>query len=129
MNAVYLALKWFLYLTCLALGPILGFLLSGLWAEGANTFWKKIDYFPLPVEKIASMQRSGNEFWVQADDNAIYHIRIRVKKVQCVGRKTIISQSLRRSILIPMKLATIKINVKTGALCGLYFVRSRCVLL
>jgi len=66
--------KWILYLSCLALGPILGFYLSGLWAEGANTFWKQINYFPLRVEKIASMESSGDEFWVEASDNALYHI-------------------------------------------------------
>jgi hypothetical protein len=80
--------KWLIYLSCLVLGPISGFLLSGLWAEGANTFWKKIDYFPLRVERIASMQHSGDEFWVQADDHAVYHILYPCEGNQICWQKT-----------------------------------------
>jgi hypothetical protein len=65
----------FLLVGIMILSPIFGCLLSGLWAEGGNTFWKRIDYFPLPAEKLDSMQPSVNEFWVEANGGTTYHIR------------------------------------------------------
>jgi hypothetical protein len=65
--------KFLFFLGCFILGPILGWLVSVLWFEGANTFWKQVDYFPLPVEKI--IQSTGNEFWVEANGGIVYHIQ------------------------------------------------------
>jgi|GEM_PF-2035697 len=61
-------------LSCVILGPLLGFLLITLWFAGGNTFWKQIEYFPYPVAKILTLQPYGNEFWVTTTDNATYHI-------------------------------------------------------
>ncbi|HND50288.1 MAG TPA: hypothetical protein PLL95_17095, partial [Anaerolineales bacterium] len=44
--------------------PIFGCLSSIFWASGGNTFWKPINYFPLPVENVLYMDSHGNEFWV-----------------------------------------------------------------
>jgi hypothetical protein len=62
------------FLSCIILGPLAGFLLTSFWFAGGNTFWKQIDYFPHPVEKILTLQPYGNEFWVTSVDNATYHI-------------------------------------------------------
>ncbi len=62
------------FLSCITLGPLLGFLLTSLWFAGGNTFWKQIDYFPFPVEKILNLQPYGNEFWVATVDDDIYHV-------------------------------------------------------
>ena len=66
----------------------MGFLLSALWAEGANTFWKQIDYFPLPVEQIVSAPPSGDGFWVEASDNTVYHVLYPCEEDQICWRKT-----------------------------------------
>jgi hypothetical protein len=58
----------------IVLGPIFGCWLSGFWAQGGNTFWKLIDYFPFPVENVWIMEPFGDEFWVRSNDNEIYHI-------------------------------------------------------
>lgn len=59
---------------CITLGPLLGFLLTSFWFMGGGTFWKQVDYFPFPVEKILTLQPYGNEFWVTTADNDTYHI-------------------------------------------------------
>jgi ABC-type phosphate/phosphonate transport system permease subunit len=64
--------KFLFFLGCFLLGPVLGWASSLFWFNGANTFWRQIDYFPLPVEKI--IQLAGNEFWVEANNGALYHI-------------------------------------------------------
>jgi hypothetical protein len=69
-----IAKQWLVLLGSIVLTPILGCLLSAYWAEGGNTFWKSINYFPLPVESILLMKPFGDEFWVRADDNKIYHM-------------------------------------------------------
>lgn len=61
-------------LSCVILGPLLGFLLTSLWFAGGGTFWKQIEYFPFPVETILTLQPYGNEFWVTTADNTTYHI-------------------------------------------------------
>lgn len=63
-----------IFISCIVLGPLLGYLLTSLWFAGGNTFWKPIDYFPLPVEKVLTLQPYGNEFWVTTADNETYHI-------------------------------------------------------
>lgn len=63
-----------IFLGCITLGPLLGFLLTTFWFAGGNTFWKSIDYFPYPVEKIIALQPYGNEFWVVTAENETYHI-------------------------------------------------------
>jgi hypothetical protein len=69
-----LAKRLLVLLGSVVLAPIFGCLLSGFWAEGGNTFWKPIDYFPFPVVNVLSMEPFGSEFWVQSADNKIYHI-------------------------------------------------------
>jgi hypothetical protein len=71
---VKLAKQILALLGSIVLFPIFGCLLSGFWAEGGNTFWKSINYFPLPVENVLLMQPFGDEFWVKSSDNKIYHI-------------------------------------------------------
>jgi len=66
--------KILVFVGSIILVPVLGCLLSVFWVEGGNTFWKPIDYFPFPVEKILLMEPFGREFWVKSGDNAIYHI-------------------------------------------------------
>jgi len=61
-------------LLCTILGPILGCFLSGTWHEGANTFWKPIDYFPYPVKAIIVMKPIGREIWIESIENEIYQI-------------------------------------------------------
>ncbi len=63
-----------MFLLCIILGPLLGFLLTSLWFAGGNTFWKQVDYFPYPVESILALQPYGNEFWVTTAENETYHI-------------------------------------------------------
>lgn len=63
-----------IFLSCIILGPLLGFLLISLWFAGGNTFWKQVDYFPYPVENILTLQPYGNEFWVTTAENETYHI-------------------------------------------------------
>lgn len=62
------------FLISIILLPVFGCLLSVFWFSGGNIFWKQINYFPLPVEKVLAMEPFGREFWVQANDNEIYHI-------------------------------------------------------
>ena len=66
--------KILVFLGSVILAPVSGCLLSGFWAQCGNTFWKPIDYFPLPVENVLLMEPFGNEFWVRSNDNEIYHI-------------------------------------------------------
>lgn len=61
-------------LSCAIFGPLIGFLLTSFWFAGGGTFWKPIDYFPYPVEKIINLQPYGNEFWVTTTDNTTYHV-------------------------------------------------------
>ncbi|MBK8783374.1 MAG: hypothetical protein IPO22_16575 [Anaerolineales bacterium] len=63
-----------IFLSCITLGPLLGFLLTSLWFAGGNTVWKQVDYFPYPVESILTLQPYGNEFWVTTAENETYHI-------------------------------------------------------
>lgn len=68
-------IKQILKILCfLVLGPVLGFFLSGAWYEGANTFWKQIDYFPYPVKTIIATRQHGREIWVKTIENGIYQI-------------------------------------------------------
>jgi hypothetical protein len=62
------------FLCSLILGPIFGCLLGGWWYSGADTFWKRIDYFPLPVSKILALKPFGEEFWVETTGEEIYKI-------------------------------------------------------
>ena len=62
------------FLICIIIGPLLSFFLTSFWFAGGGTFWKQIDYFPYPVEKILTLQPYGNEFWVTTTDNDIYHV-------------------------------------------------------
>ena len=71
---VSLVKKLLVFLGFVILAPISGCLLSGFWANGGNTFWKPIDYFPLPVENVLLMEPFGREFWVNSNDNKLYHI-------------------------------------------------------
>lgn len=64
--------KFLFFLGCFILGPVLGWLASLLWFDGANTLWIQIDYFPLPVEEI--IQLNGDEFWVKTNRGIVYHI-------------------------------------------------------
>ena len=63
-----------IFLFCIILGPLLGFLLTSFWFAGGNTFWKQVDYFPFPVEKILALQPYGNGFWVMTVDNDVYRV-------------------------------------------------------
>lgn len=68
-------IKHVLIILCfLILGSILSCGLSVLWYSGANTFWKRIDYFPYPVKKIIALKPFGKEFWVETIENEIYQI-------------------------------------------------------
>jgi hypothetical protein len=58
----------------LALGPVLGCLLGGLWYSGANTFWEQIDYFPYPVKTIIATRHHAREIWVETINRDIYQI-------------------------------------------------------
>jgi hypothetical protein len=71
---VVIAKQLLVLLGSIIFAPIFGCLLSGFWADGGNTFWKPIDYFPLPVEDVLLMSPFGDEFWVKSNDNKIYHI-------------------------------------------------------
>jgi hypothetical protein len=71
---VKIAKQVLVLLGSIILFPIFGCLLSVFWAEGGNTFWRPIDYFPLPVEDVLLMEPFGREFWVKSNDNMIYHI-------------------------------------------------------
>jgi hypothetical protein len=63
-----------IFLSCITLGPLLGFLLTSFWFAGGSAFWKQVDYFPYPVENILALQPYGNEFWVTTAENETYHI-------------------------------------------------------
>lgn len=63
-----------IFLACITLGPLFGYLLTSFWFAGGGTFWQPIDYFPHPVETILNLQPYGNEFWVTTTDGATYHI-------------------------------------------------------
>jgi FtsH-binding integral membrane protein len=66
--------KFWAFLGCTLLFTVFGCLMSGFWVSGGNTFWRPIDYFPLPVESVLIMEPFGHEFWVKSDDNKSYHI-------------------------------------------------------
>ncbi len=80
--------KILIFLCCLILVPVLGCLLSVFWYSGANTFWKPIDYFPYPVQKIIAVKPFGKEFWVETSENAIYKITYPCAKNQTCWTKT-----------------------------------------
>ena len=63
-----------IFLICIAVGPLLGFLLTSFWFAGGGTFWEQVAYFPYPVAKILALQPYGNEFWVETTDGDVYHI-------------------------------------------------------
>ena len=66
--------KWIVFFSCLILGPVSGLLLGGLWVDGANTFWERIDYLPFPVDQLVYMNRHGSEFWIETDNHSIRHV-------------------------------------------------------
>lgn len=61
-------------MSALILAPMVGCLSSILWHEGANTFWKKIDYFPYLVKNIVTTSHHGKEIWVETTQNESYLI-------------------------------------------------------
>jgi len=63
-----------IFLACITLGPLFGYLLTSFWFAGGGTFWQPIDYFPHPVATILNLQPYGNEFWVTTTDGVTYHI-------------------------------------------------------
>ena len=69
-----IAKKVLAFLVCIIFAPVSGCLLSNFWVTGGNIFWKPINYFPFPVEDILLLEPFGNEFWVKATDNKMYHI-------------------------------------------------------
>jgi hypothetical protein len=62
------------FLMCMIFAPLSGCLLGNFWVTGGNIFWEPIHYFPFPVEDILLLEPFGDEFWVQAVDNKLYHI-------------------------------------------------------
>ena len=70
------------------LGPIFGCLSSIFWHEGANTFWKPIDYFPYPVKTIIVMKPIGREFWVESAESEIYQVTYPCSEDQICWIKT-----------------------------------------
>ena len=74
IQGLKLATMILVLLVSIILATIAGCLLSVFWAEGGNTFWKPIDYFPFPVENVLLMEPFGGEFWVKSNDDKIYHI-------------------------------------------------------
>lgn len=81
--------KTLLALGSVLLGPVLGCFLSTFWAEGGNTIWKPIDYFPYSVYEINLMQPFGNEFWVTTTDNSMYHIQYPCEEGQICWDKAV----------------------------------------
>ena len=74
--------KLLIFISCLVLGPVLGCFLSDTWHEGANTFWKQIDYFPYPVKNLIITRQQGREIWIETTENDTYQITYPCSKNQ-----------------------------------------------
>ena len=56
---------------CIILGAIVSIPLYNL---STRVWWKLIDYFRFPVDKLLALKPFGKEFWVETPENEIYKI-------------------------------------------------------
>lgn len=70
------------FISCLVLCPILSCLFSAYWYEGANTFWKRVDFLPQPVKNLIAVRQHGEEIWVETMQNEYFLVQYPCSKEQ-----------------------------------------------